>query len=90
MKKTLFIIICVITAIVICSCGNVKYSSGRDTIASFGDGTYQIGQTHTHKRIFKNLEYKLFMLITKMIPIYMLQVLIQLWTKRIGFLPVSI
>lgn len=57
MKKTLFIIICVITAIVICSCGNVKYSSGRDTLASFGDGTYQIGQTHTHKRILKNLEY---------------------------------
>ena len=52
LKKRFFWILCFLTALIFCvnrfSGSSIKYPSGKDTIESFGDGTYQISSGNSN------------------------------------------
>lgn len=69
MKKTICVILVLLVGYVVIANAmrpEIKYPAGRDTVESFGDGTYQIAILHAktgHYNILYNEEYK-----TKIIP----------------------
>ena len=58
MNKKFLNIVCIILALSLCGCkqSTEKYFSGKDTIESYGDGTYQLMHHREEQRLF-NLKY---------------------------------